>query len=221
MEGVLHIRKWCPGSRPGHLPSANVRLFSLGRGHHCMGMPAAETEWTVEMVRAIPDDSNRYQVVDGELFVTPSPSWRHGDVVVELALIISKYLSESSVGHLKVSPQDVELDYRTLVEPDLFVVPLVDGKKPRVWEDVRQLLLVIEVLSPSTARLDRRVKRERYQRDGVPEYWIVDVDARLIERWRPNDERPEIASEMIEWQAVGATDPLRIQLPELFTRALD
>jgi Uma2 family endonuclease len=187
-----------------------------------MAMPATmEREWTAEMVRAIPDDNNRYQVVDGELFVTPSPSWRHGDVVVELALIISKYLSENSVGHLKVSPQDVELDYRTLVEPDLFVVPLVDGKKPRVWEDVRQLLLVIEVLSPSTARLDRRVKRARYQREGVPEYWIVDVDARLIERWRLNDERPEIASEMIEWQPVGATDPLRIQLPELFTRALD
>jgi len=55
-----------------------------------MGMPAAETEWTVEMVRAIPDDNNRYEVVDGELFVTPAPSWRHGDVVVELALILSK-----------------------------------------------------------------------------------------------------------------------------------
>ncbi|MEO7685209.1 MAG: Uma2 family endonuclease [Gemmatimonadaceae bacterium] len=126
-----------------------------------------------------------------------------------------------SVGHLKISPQGVELDDRTLVEPDLFVAPLVEGKKPRVWEDVRQLLLVIEVLFPSTARLDRRVKRDRYQREGVPEYWIVDVDARLIERWRRGEERPEIASEMLEWHPAGATDPLCISLPELFTRALE
>jgi Uma2 family endonuclease len=187
-----------------------------------MAMPATmDRGWTVEMVRAIPDDNNRYQVVDGELFVTPSPSWRHGDVVVELALMLAKYLSENAVGHLKVSPQDVELDYRTLVEPDLFVVPLVSGKKPRVWEDVRELLLVIEVLSPSTARLDRRVKRERYQREGVPEYWIVDVDARLVERWRPGDERPEVISGTIEWKPLAASTPLVIDLNDLFARALE
>jgi Uma2 family endonuclease len=186
-----------------------------------MAMPATmERDWTAEMVRAIPDDNNRYQVVDGELFVTPSPSWRHGDVVVELALILSKYLSKNSVGHLKVSPQDVELDYRTLVEPDLFVVPLVDGKKPRVWEDVREMLLVVEVLSPSTARLDRRVKRSRYQHENVPEYWIIDVDARLVERWRPGDERPEILSERIEWHPERASQPLVIELPEFFEGAL-
>lgn len=187
-----------------------------------MAMPATmDKKWTAEMVRAIPYDNNRYQVVDGELFVTPSPSWLHGDVVVEFALILRKYLSENPIGHLKVLPQDVELDYRTLVEPDLFVVPLVDGKKPRKWEDVREFLLVIEILSPSTARLDRRVKRDRYLREGVPEYWIVDHDALLVERWRPGDERPEIAYETISWDPRGAAEPLRIQLPELFTRALE
>ena len=125
------------------------------------------------------------------------------------------------MGHLKVSPQDVELDYRTLVEPDLFVVPLVDGKKPRVWEDVQESLLIIEVLSPSTARLDRRVKRDRHQREGVPEYWIVDVDARLIERCRPSDVRPEVISGTIEWRPIGALKPLLIDLEDLFSRALE
>ena len=186
-----------------------------------MGMPATDTQWTAEMVRAIPDDNNRYQVVDGELFVTPAPTWRHGDVVLELVAIFLDYLKKNAVGHLKISPQDVELDYRTLVEPDLFVVPLLDGKKPRTWEDARALLLVVEVLSPSTARLDRRVKRERYQRESVPEYWIVDTDARLIERWRPNDDRPEIISQQIAWNPVGASDPLVIDLPELFAHALE
>jgi Uma2 family endonuclease len=186
-----------------------------------MGMPAAETEWTVEMVRAIPDDNNRYEVVDGELFVTPAPSWRHGDVIAELHLILAEYVKHNSVGHVKLAPQDVVLDHRTLVEPDIFVVPLVDGKKPRVWEDVREMLLVIEVLSPSTARLDRRVKRDRYQRENVPDYWIVDVDARLIERWRPGDERPEILTERIEWTPAGASEPLVIELSEFFQRTLE
>jgi len=186
-----------------------------------MVMPALEKEWTAEMVRALPHDGNRHQVVDGELFVTPAPTWRHGDVVLELALTFSQFLKGNPVGHLKISPQDVELDYRTLVEPDLFVVPLVGGKKPRLWGDVRELLLVIEVLSPSTARLDRRVKRQRYQRESVPEYWIVDVDARLIERWRPGDERPEILVEQIEWDPAGASQPLVIELREFFQRTLD
>ena len=186
-----------------------------------MGMPATEREWTAEMVRAIPDDRNQYQVVDGELFVTPPPSWRHGDVVLELSLVLSHYLKKNPVGHLKVAPQGVELDYRTLVEPDMFVVPMVDGKRPRKWEDVRELLLAIEVLSPSTAGLDRRVKRVRYQREGVPEYWIVDIDARLVERWSPSDDRPEIISQEIEWNPVGAAERLVIGLPKLFAGALE
>lgn len=187
-----------------------------------MAMPATmEREWTAEMVRAIPDDNNRYEVVDGELFVTPAPSWRHGDVIAELHLILADYVKQNSVGHVKLAPQDVVLDHRTLVEPDIFVVPLVEGKKPRVWEDVGKMLLVIEVLSPSTARLDRRVKRERYQRECVPQYWIVDVDARLIERWRPSDDRPEILVERIEWEPAGAPEPLVIELREFFQRALE
>src|SRR5678809_923345 len=114
-----------------------------------MGMPAAETEWTVEMVRAIPDDHNRYEVVDGELFVTPGPSWLHGDLITELHVILAEYVKQNSVGHVKLAPQDVVFDHRTLVEPDIFVVPLVDGRKPRAWEDVREMLLIVEVLSPS------------------------------------------------------------------------
>ncbi|MFN2604383.1 MAG: Uma2 family endonuclease [Gemmatimonadaceae bacterium] len=186
-----------------------------------MGMPAVETEWTVDMVRAIPDDNNRYEVVDGELFVTPAPSWRHGDVIAELHLILAEYVKQNSVAHVKLAPQDVVLDHRTLVEPDIFVVPLIEGRKPRAWEEVREMLLVIEVLSPSTARLDRRVKRDRYQREGVPEYWIVDLDARIVERWRAGDERPDVISGMIEWRPVTAPSPLVLDLDDLFARALD
>ncbi len=103
-----------------------------------------------------------------------------------------------------------------MVEPDLFVVPLVDGREPRTWEEAGRLLLAVEILSPSTARADRQVKRRLYQREAVPEYWIVDVDARLVERWRPEDTRPEILSERLLWQPDTAHPALEMDLPRYF-----
>lgn len=108
-----------------------------------------------------------------------------------------------------------------LVQPDLFVTPLVEGRHPRTWQEVRALLLALEVLSPSSARADRQIKRRRYQRYGVPDYWIVDLDARLVERWRPADERPEILAERLEWQPATGLSPLPIDLPQLFAEILD
>jgi len=78
--------------------------------------------------------------------------------------------------------------------------------------------LFVEVLSPSTARADRITKRIRFQRAGIPEYWIVDLDARSIERWRPADERPEILTESLSWQPLPAHPPLTIDLPACFAR---
>ena len=76
------------------------------------------------------------------------------------------------------------------------------------------------MLSPSTARTDRGRKRECYQRAGVHEYWIVDHAARLVERWRPTDARPEIISGTLVWHPEGAATPLEIDLPALFREAL-
>ena len=78
------------------------------------------------------------------------------------------------------------------------------------------MLLAIEVRSPSTAAVDQGRKRLLYQRERVPEYWIVDCDARCIERWRPADERPEVLTERISWQPDGARAPLVDELPEFF-----
>jgi Uma2 family endonuclease len=80
-------------------------------------------------------------------------------------------------------------------------------------------LLAIVVLSPSTARFDRLLKRRRYQRAGVAEYWIVDPDARLVERWRPDDTRPELVSEILTWQPDAAKPPLELDLPALLREA--
>jgi hypothetical protein len=71
------------------------------------------------------------------------------------------------------------------------------------------------VLSPGTARFDRVVKRGRYQRYGVDD-WIADLDARLVERWSPGSDRPEMVSGSIAWQPVGAPEPITIDLDGLF-----
>lgn len=178
--------------------------------------------WTADRVRALPDDGRyRYEVVAGELLVTPAPSFDHQDAVMALAVRLRAYLAGSGLGHLAVSPADIEFDFETLVQPDVFVVPLVDGKRPRGWSEISALVLAVEVLSPSTARADRTIKRALFQRVGVPEYWIVDVDARLVERWRPDDRRPEILSDVLVWQPEPARAPLTIDLGDYFREVLD
>jgi Uma2 family endonuclease len=176
--------------------------------------------WTAADLREIPDDRNRYEIIDGELSVTPSPSWGHQDIAKSLLLAIQAHVDPHRIGKLMMAPADVDLTDDTVVVPDLFVVPLVDGRPPRSWAEVGRLLLVIEILSPATARIDRTVKRRRYQREAVPEYWIVDGDARVVERWRPNDERPEILADQLEWQPDATVPALVIDLPMLFTTAL-
>ncbi|MEO8227959.1 MAG: Uma2 family endonuclease, partial [Gemmatimonadota bacterium] len=83
---------------------------------------------------------------------------------------------------------------------------------PEHWSDITSLLLVIEVVSPRSARYDRSVKRFCYQRAGVPDYWTVDLDARLVERWTPADTRPEIVTSAFRWQPDGAPVGLDIDL---------
>jgi Uma2 family endonuclease len=186
-----------------------------------MGMPQPIADWTVERVLALPDDGNRYEVVDGELLVSPAPSLIHQRAVRAFYRRIDPYVETHRLGCTLLAPADIEFDDRTLVQPDLFVAPLVRGRRPRQWTEVRTLLLAVEVLSPTTARADRQIKRGRYQRHGVPEYWIVDLDARLVERWRPTDERPEILAERLVWHPSPDLPPLEIDLTALFAEVLD
>ncbi|HEX6535832.1 MAG TPA: Uma2 family endonuclease [Gemmatimonadaceae bacterium] len=181
-----------------------------------MAMAAATIRWTAEMARGLPDDGNRYEVVDGELLVTPAPTWAHQNAVAELYVRLRGYLAANGAGHAMLAPADIEFGRANLAQPDLFVVPRTNGRAPRTWEEARRLLLAVEILSPSTARADRHVKRRLYQRERVPEYWVVDVDARLIERWRPDDGRPEMLAERIDWRPDHAHPALEIDLGAYF-----
>lgn len=182
-------------------------------------MATAADRWTPDRVRAIPEDGNRYEVIDGELLVTPAPRLAHQRALRELFLLLHEYVLSNHIGELLWSPADISLDPESLVQPDLFVVPR-QAEPCRNWTDVSALLLAVEVLSPGTARADRTVKRRYYQRSGVGEYWIVDIDARLVERWRPSDDRPEVVTDELRWQPDADRRSLAVSLPQLFRAIL-
>ena len=180
-----------------------------------MHMPVPDNGWTAEMVRALPDDGKRYEVLDGELFVTPSPVPPHQRAVRELLIALAAYTKANDIGEAFDSPADIEFSPRRLVQPDVFVVPKTTHSVSS-WRDVRTLRLAVEVLSPTTARADRHRKRLIYQSEGVGEYWIVDLDARVVERWLPGDDRPEILAEALRWQPSGAPKAFYLDLASFF-----
>jgi Uma2 family endonuclease len=181
-----------------------------------MVMASPHPRWTAAMVRTLPDDGFRHEVIGGEHIVTPAPSWTHQRAVLQLARRLMDYLVQQPIGEAIISPADVEFDEHNMVEPDLFVVPLVAGKRPGAWEDVRALLLAVEVLSPSTVRTDRFRKRRLYLQKGVPEYWIVDVDARVVERWRAGEDVGAVLTDRLAWQPDPGIAALTIDLDEYF-----
>ena len=184
-----------------------------------MAMPAQPTEWTVDMVRALPHDGNRYEIIDGELFVTPAPSVVHQRAVLELAYLVGPYVKAHRIGEAIISPADVVVyGPRKFVQPDLFVVPLVNGLPMRAWTDVGRVLLAVEVVSPSTRHTDRGRKRVLYKEKAVPEYWIVDVDERTVERWRVHESAPEVLADSLEWQPDREVTSLVVDLPGYFDR---
>jgi Uma2 family endonuclease len=180
-----------------------------------MGM-AAPIYWTAEQVRQLPEDGNRYEVVYGELLVTPAPRLSHQLLVTRLGNALFNYLESEPVGVLLTAPADVSWGRPdVLVQPDVFVTTR-EQVRTDDWTRIRDLLLVVEVLSPSSLRADRFTKRRAYQEQAVPLYWVVDGEARQVEVWRLNAEFPVIAREQLEWQPAGATRPLTLALAELF-----
>jgi Uma2 family endonuclease len=180
-----------------------------------MGM-AAPAYYTADMVRAIPDDGNIYEVVHGELLVTPSPRPWHEEVAIRLLESIRSYLRTELVGHAYGSRSDLSWGRRdVLVSPDLFVVPLQEARRLD-WLTLRTVLLAAEVLSPSSVRADRFTKRRLYQEQGVPLYWVIDPDERFAEVWRPDDAFPHVERQALVWAPAGTRTPFTMELGELF-----
>lgn len=165
----------------------------------------------------MPDDGLRHELLDGEHVVTPAPSVDHQRVVGRLFMVLQTLIGSESRSEVLTSPADVHLSSRTLVQPDVVIVRRDDERPAKKWRDVGVPLVAIEVVSPSTAVRDRGTKRRLYLDAGVEEYWIVDIDARLIERWQHGEDRPEIVDGELRWElSVGASG--LVDVPVLFER---
>ena len=140
------------------------------------------TRATYEDYLNMPDDI-RYELLDGELVMAPTPSTRHQRIALQLATVLKAFIDRNSLGELFIAPLDVVLwdgDEANVVEPDLLFVSA--GRTDMITEANVQGApdLVVEILSPSTESRDRGYKRELYARHGVREYWLVDPDASTI-----------------------------------------
>ena len=169
-----------------------------------MGMPVrANPYYTVDEVLAFPDDGNKYELIYGELVVSPSPRFWHQEVVMRLTRLLLDYCRREPVG--RVFNVDADLTWGrndVLTQPDVFVLAPQDCDVAR-WEDVRNVPLA-EVLSTSTARHDRFGKRVVYRDQRVHTYWIVDVDAHAVEVWTPDAQFPRVERERLVWAPSGA-----------------
>jgi Uma2 family endonuclease len=130
---------------------------------------------------AFPEDGRLYEIVDGELFVSPTPNIAHQRLSRDLAFALHEYLRGTGTGEVLNSPVGVKLGPTTVLEPDIVVVLRAHADRIGAQVIDGPPDLVVEILSPGTARRDLGVKRATYERAGVSEYWIVDPKRQAVE----------------------------------------
>lgn len=205
------------GSAELHSPSAAEQIVS---------MPALRNRrWTMveleDLIQQREGYTPRYELVDGELLVTPAPSDRHQRIAFELAILLRSYVLHHQLGEVRLGPGAVKLDQATYFEPDVYVVPGIGGRRPALGLPVTRLLLAVEVLSPSSARHDRITKRRCFQKHGVPDYWVIDGEACAIEIWHPHDDRAVLTDDRLTWQPQGAEAPFQLDVASFFNAVAD
>lgn len=177
-----------------------------------MPMAATSQRWTLDQLHSLPDDGNKYELVRGELFVTPAPTRTHESILARLTRILDPYVAAHSLGYV-FHPRAVVRFDGSETEPDLLVRK--DDAPELDWEAAPTPSLVVEVLSPSTRRRDRVEKRQFYLDAGAATYWIVDADARTVTVVR-HRETDLVARETVDWHPAGASAELTVRLNEVF-----
>ena len=176
----------------------------------------ATTLVTYDEYAAMPDDGNRYEVIEGELCVVPAPNRKHQRVLLNLAVLLSNFVERNKLGQIYVSPFDVVLSNINVVQPDILYVSngrlniLTDAGATGAPD------LAVEVLSPSTRRRDRVVKLRLYENFGVDEYWMVDMERASIHVHRREGDKLVPAGEARETLETPLLPGLRIEVPRLF-----
>jgi len=146
-----------------------------------MNIQSSPTPFTYDDYIALPDDGKRYEIIEGEVSMTPAPSTRHQEVQIRLSSALFFYVDKHSLGRVLSSPVDLVLSMVDVVQPDVLFVA-----RDRVHIIAKKNLvgipnLIVEILSPSSTTRDQKEKLNLYQRYGLPEYWIVDPDSQTVE----------------------------------------
>jgi Uma2 family endonuclease len=146
-------------------------------------------------LRSFPDDRNRYEIIGGQLIVSPSPSTRHQHVLIKLASALDVYLSTEGAGQAFIAPLNVRLSCYDVVQPDLLVV--LDDRKEIIQEQgiVGAPNLVVEILSPSSNVTDFLRKSRLYEQYGVKEFWIVNPDSKIVSAQALDGDRYHLVGE--------------------------
>lgn len=177
-----------------------------------MAVSTETTPWTLEQLDRLPDDGNTYELVHGELFVTPAPTPDHEEILARLHQILTPYVEANGLGRV-YRPHAVIQLADSQVEPDLMVRR--PGARGAGWRELSVPILVVEVLSPTTAHRDQRAKRQLYLEIGVAEYWMIDPERSSIRVVRAGTPDLVTSTEYI-WRPSGAEHGLAINVAALF-----
>lgn len=152
-------------------------------------MGYAATKLTYRDYLLLPDDGKRYEILDGDLYMTPAPVPRHQLIAIRLAHLMMTYLDSHPIGTLLTAPCDVLFSETDIAQPDLLFIR--KGGAAQIAEKNIQGPpdLVVEILSPGTAARDRELKRKRYEHFQVSEYWLVDPTLNTVEILRLESSR--------------------------------
>ncbi len=151
-----------------------------------------DIKFTYKEYAALPETGPRYQLVHGEMVMSPSPDFKHQTVIMNLANILFTFVKQKKLGYIRAAPLDVVLDDENVFQPDILYISnarkdIITAKNIRGAPD-----LCVEVLSLSNRDLDLETKRVMYARAGVAEYWIADpaADTVAIYRLQENPREP-------------------------------
>jgi Uma2 family endonuclease len=159
-------------------------------------MATARGALTYRDLRHTPDDGQRWEIIDGEVYVSQAPSLRHQDAVLNLALLLSAHVRRHRLGKVWVAPLEVVLERATGVQPDLIFISKARLALAQELRVVGAPDLAVEVASPSTASRDRGIKLDAYARCGVAHYWLLDPRRGALRALRLDGDQYRVEAEL-------------------------
>jgi len=168
----------------------------------------SSVKYTYEDYLLFPDDGKRREIIDGDLYVSPSPNTKHQRASMNLSGLIHTFLKKNPMGEVFAAPFDVVFSDENIVQPDLLFISrersdVLTEKHVRGAPD-----LVVEILSESTRRTDEKIKSKLFESRSVREYWIVDPELEMVKVYRPGDSGFTRVAELHADAADTLTTPL-------------